>query len=65
VPGEYPASMAFSGGLGGTIGNPSYTPQMLVPVSIPVVGGSRVDCSFTYNTAVTNAALVSCFIAYR
>lgn len=65
VPGEYPASMAFSAGLGATIGNPSYTPGMLIPVSIPVIGGARVDCSFTYGTAVTNAALVSCFIAYR
>lgn len=65
VPGEYPAAMAFSAGLGTAIGNPVYTPQALIPVSIPVIGGARVDCSFTLNTAVTNAALISCFIAYR
>lgn len=65
VPGEYPAAMAFSGGLSAAIQNAAYTPQGLIPVSIPVVGGARVDCSFTFNTAVTNAALVSCYIAYR
>lgn len=65
VPGEYPANMAFSAGLGTAINNSSSTPPTLIPVNIPVLGGSRIDCSFVYNTAVTNAALVSCYIAYR
>lgn len=65
VPGEYPANMAFSAGLGALINNTSYTPPSLIPVSIPVLGGSRIDCSFIYNTALTNAGLVSCYIAYR
>jgi len=65
VPGEYPAGMAYSAGLSTVIHNPVYSLPSLIPVSIPVIGGARVDCSFTFNTAVTNAALVSCFVAYR
>lgn len=65
VPGMYPAACAYSAGLGATIGNPVYSPANLIPVNIPVVGGARVDCSCVFNTAVTNAAMVACYIAYR
>lgn len=65
VPGQYPAASAFGAGLGTTIHVNHYTPPSLIPVNIPVIGGSRVDASFTLNTAVTNGALVACYIAYR
>ena len=65
VPGQYPAMAAFSAGLGALIMNGPYTPPNLIPVNIPVIGGARIDCSAVFNTAVTNGAMVSCFIAYR
>lgn len=65
VPGQYPAVCAFAAGLGAAINNSLYSPANLIPVNIPVVGGARVDCSATFNTAVTNAAYVGCYIAYR
>jgi hypothetical protein len=64
-PAQFPCSGGFGAGLGATIGQSMASVPMMVPVLIPVVGGARIDCFIKLNTAVTNAAEVEVFIAYR
>lgn len=64
-PMQLPLSAVFGAGLGATIANANYVKPVFIPVVIPVEGGARVDCFLDLNTAVTNAATVSVFIAYE
>lgn len=64
-PAQYPVSCAYSAGLGALINQSLLASPRMVPVVIPVVGGARIDCFVDLNTAVTNAAEVEVFVAYR
>ena len=65
VPGQYPFSAVYGGGLGALIENGVAQIPVMIPVNIPVPGGGRVDCFVDLNTALTNAAEVEIFIAYE
>ena len=65
APAAYPLSAAFSAGLGALIGNDTPAMPVWIPVNIPVVGGTRVDCFVDFNTALTNTADVEIFVAYE
>lgn len=64
-PAQYPVSCAYAGGLGALINQSTLASPKMIPVVIPVVGGARVDCFIDLHTAVSNAAEVEIFIAYR
>jgi hypothetical protein len=64
-PAQFPFNAGFSGGLGALISVGSMAPVVFLPVIIPVTGGARIDCFVDLNTAVTNAAEVEIYIAYR
>lgn len=64
-PMQLPFNNAFSAGLGATISGSEQGRVQMVPLDIPVIGGARINCSVTLNTAVTNAADVAFYIAYR
>lgn len=65
TPLQLPFSQVFGAGLGATINNTVPLQPVLIPTSIPVVGGARLDVNVDLNTAVTNAARVQVYIAYR
>jgi len=64
-PAQFPISCAYAGGLGALINQSLLASPRMIPVVIPVVGGARIDCFIDLNVAVTNAAEVEVFIAYR
>lgn len=65
APAQYPCSAAFSAGLGALISQTQFCVPKLIPVIMPVIGGARVNCYIKLNTAVTNAAEVEIFVAYK
>ena len=65
VPMQFPASAVYGAGLGATVGNMISQEPSLIPVDIPIIGGSRIDCNVDLNTAVTNAAECTVFIAFE
>lgn len=65
APAQYPCSAAYSAGLGVLINQSGAAPAYLIPVSIPVSGGARLDCFIDLNTAVTSGAEVIVFISYE
>jgi hypothetical protein len=64
-PAQYPCVAAYGAGLGALInaGSPPAIPP--IPLEIPVLGGSRIDCFLDLNTAVTNALQASVTIFYE
>jgi hypothetical protein len=64
-PAQFPCAGGYSAGLGALINQGNVLAPLMIPVKIPVVGGARIDCFIDLNTAVTNAAEVEIFIAYR
>lgn len=65
VPAQFPFNNAFSAGLGALINAGTIGRLKFLPVDIPIVGGARINTFVDLNTAVTNAAEVSIFIAYQ
>lgn len=65
APSQWPFQAAYSAGLGALIGNNEVVQPCLIPVSIAVPGGARIDAFVDLNTAVTNAAEVEVFICYE
>jgi hypothetical protein len=64
-PAQFPCGCGFSAGLGALINQAGMSMPYMIPVKIPVTGGARIDCFIDLNTAVTNAAEVEIYIAYR
>lgn len=64
-PAQYPISCAYAAGIGALINQSLLASPRMLPVIIPVIGGARVDCFIDLHTAVTNAAEVEIFVAYR
>jgi len=64
-PANYPCGQAFGAGLGAVIEQPfAFVPRM-IPVDIPVPGGSIIEAFIDLSTAVTNNAEVEIFLAYE
>lgn len=64
APSSWPFSSAFSAGLGALINQGEVCKPVWIPVSIPVIGGARIDVFADLNTAITNGAECSVFIRY-
>lgn len=64
-PAQFPINAGYSAGLGTVIESAMVANPVMIPVVIPVVGGARIDCFIDLNTAVTAAAEVEVYIAYR
>lgn len=65
TPMQVPLANAFGAGLGATIQSAMPMNHAFIPVSIPVLGGSTISAAVDLNTALTNAAEVSVYIAYE
>ena len=65
APAHYPCVAAYSAGLGALIQSASPPAVMPIPLEIPVLGGSRIDCFLDLNTAVTNTLQASVTIFYE
>lgn len=65
APAQYPFSAAIGAGLGVAIDAPPAIVPVRIPLSIPVLGGARVDCFVDLNTAVTNACQASIYLEYE
>jgi len=64
-PAQFPFSAVYGGGLGALIEQGVAQTPVMIPVNIPVSGGSRVDAFVDLNTALTNAAEIEIYIAYE
>jgi len=65
TPMQLPFSRVHGAGLGALINDDGQGPFNFIPMDIPVEGGARINAFCDLNTAVTNAADVSVFIAYE
>lgn len=65
TPFQIPLMHSYGAGLGALIMGNGVSHTKYIPLDIPVTGGARIQASIDLNTALTNAAEVSCFIAYE
>lgn len=65
TPGQYPFSSVSGAGVGATIGGSQAFNIPYIPIDMPVIGGSFIDCFVSLNTLVTNAASAQIAIAYE
>jgi hypothetical protein len=64
APAQFPPVACYGAGLGALIMSAAPPPVMPIPLSIPVIGGSRIDCFANLSTAVTNGAQASVTLWY-
>ena len=64
-PGVYPFSHAFSAADGTPAGGTGTPMAMIIPLDIPVEGGSRIDCFGTLINAVTAGVEAQVFLMYE
>jgi len=62
---QLPFNVVYGAGLGTVIGGRPQQPIPFIPVDIPVVNGTRLDCFVDLVTAVTNPADVEIFVRYE
>jgi len=65
TPAQFPFANVYGAGLGGLINGASGMINTPIPVTIPVVGGSRINVFVDLNTAVTNAAQVDVYLMFN
>jgi hypothetical protein len=64
-PAQFPTSHAFSAADGTNAGQSSIGQAQFIPLDIPVIGGSRIQCFGTLINAVTAGFDVQVFLAYE
>jgi hypothetical protein len=64
-PAEYPCTRVYDAGDGTVAGETACPQTQFIPVDIPVIGGSRVNCFATTTASVTGNAEVQVFLAYE
>jgi|CXWL01.1.fsa_nt_gi hypothetical protein len=65
TPAQFPFANVYGAGLGILINGASGMFNSPIPVTIPVVGGSRINIFVDLNTAVTNAAQVDVYLMFN
>jgi len=64
-PAQYPCCRALNASDGTAVGQSSVAQAQFIPVDIPIIGGSRIDCYATTVISVTGNADVHIYIAYE
>lgn len=65
TPGEFPCGQAYNAADGVPAGGTGLSQNQFIPLDIPVIGGSIIQCFGSLVNAVTNGLDISVYIAYE